>query len=262
MSFDRRQPIAQGIGRRLDGWPNRDLNVGAIVARPDLSVVADLLQTDQPTVRKVLNSWAPASSMRNSSSTAKRSGLTEKRRHAHPGGIRACGRQPDHLHGLGGISHWNAFVANSRCRQRHVRRCPIGRSAAFPVAARAGFGNVRNDPDLIVEAARAAVLPAGDSAPMPAHILWSRAAARGGRLQRQGELLSCHVPPLFTEPGWNMHTPQEIGIDDFQSADRRTSDTGPRHSAACSWARAASTTTAASLICEPWSIYNRVFAQP
>ena len=35
---------------------------------------------------------------------------------------------------------------------------------------------------------------------------------------------SCHVPPLFTEPGWNMHTPEEIGIDDFQasrSPDRR-----------------------------------------
>ena len=27
------------------------------------------------------------------------------------------------------------------------------------------------------------------------------------------------MPPLFTEPGWNMHTPQEIGIDSFQ-ADR------------------------------------------
>ena len=27
------------------------------------------------------------------------------------------------------------------------------------------------------------------------------------------------MPPLFTEPGWNMHTPEEIGIDDFQ-ADR------------------------------------------
>jgi cytochrome c peroxidase len=27
------------------------------------------------------------------------------------------------------------------------------------------------------------------------------------------------VPPLFTEPGWNSHTPEEIGIDGFQ-ADR------------------------------------------
>jgi cytochrome c peroxidase len=28
---------------------------------------------------------------------------------------------------------------------------------------------------------------------------------------------SCHVPPLFTEPGWNLHLPSEIGIDDFQA---------------------------------------------
>jgi cytochrome c peroxidase len=27
------------------------------------------------------------------------------------------------------------------------------------------------------------------------------------------------VPPLFTETGWNLHTPDEIGIDSFQ-ADR------------------------------------------
>jgi cytochrome c peroxidase len=27
------------------------------------------------------------------------------------------------------------------------------------------------------------------------------------------------VPPLYTEPGWNMHLPSEIGIDSFQ-ADR------------------------------------------
>jgi cytochrome c peroxidase len=25
------------------------------------------------------------------------------------------------------------------------------------------------------------------------------------------------VPPLFTEPGWNMHAASEIGIDDFQA---------------------------------------------
>ena len=39
------------IGHRLDGWPNRDLNVGAIVARaPDLSSIAQLLSADQATV--------------------------------------------------------------------------------------------------------------------------------------------------------------------------------------------------------------------
>src|ERR1041384_2031357 len=52
--------FAPGIGRRLDGWANRDLNVGAIIAlAPDLSSVASLLQTDQATVRHVLNTWGP-----------------------------------------------------------------------------------------------------------------------------------------------------------------------------------------------------------
>jgi cytochrome c peroxidase len=33
---------------------------------------------------------------------------------------------------------------------------------------------------------------------------------------------TCHVPPLFSEPGWPMHTASEIGIDDFQA--RRSPD--------------------------------------
>src|SRR5205823_14725550 len=33
---------------------------------------------------------------------------------------------------------------------------------------------------------------------------------------------TCHVPPLFTEPGWNLHSAQEIGMDDFQA--KRSSD--------------------------------------
>ena len=46
------------IGHRLDGWANRDLNVGAIVnLSPDLSAPAKLLGVDQATVRKVLLAW-------------------------------------------------------------------------------------------------------------------------------------------------------------------------------------------------------------
>jgi hypothetical protein len=49
-----------GIGRRLDGWPNRDLNIGAIVASaPDLSAFGESLQVDEATVKKVLTSWGP-----------------------------------------------------------------------------------------------------------------------------------------------------------------------------------------------------------
>ena len=49
-----------GIGRRLDGWPNRDLNIGAIVASaPDLRAFAEMLEVDEATVKKVLTSWGP-----------------------------------------------------------------------------------------------------------------------------------------------------------------------------------------------------------
>src|SRR5215204_935403 len=52
--------FAPGVGRRLDGWPNQDLNVGAIAAlSPDVSVLQRLLGVDEPTVRRVLNSWGP-----------------------------------------------------------------------------------------------------------------------------------------------------------------------------------------------------------
>src|SRR5262245_25036826 len=49
-----------GVGRRLDGWSNRDLNVGEIVAlAPNLKPFADLLGTNENDVRKVLRSWGP-----------------------------------------------------------------------------------------------------------------------------------------------------------------------------------------------------------
>src|SRR5690606_34861706 len=52
--------LAPGVGNRLDGWANRDLDVGAIVAlSPDLSAVTNLLGVDDATARTVLASWGP-----------------------------------------------------------------------------------------------------------------------------------------------------------------------------------------------------------
>jgi CxxC motif-containing protein (DUF1111 family) len=92
-------------------------------------------------------------------------------------------------------------------------------SAQFPVAARAGFGDVRSDRDLIT-----AKLPAlhfyqlGLPAPQPPKRSFdAQAAARGKQVFENKHCAACHVPPIYTEPGWNMHTGQEIGIDDFQS---------------------------------------------
>jgi hypothetical protein len=52
--------LAPGIGRRLDGWANRDLDVGTIVSlAPDLSPFTTLLGVSDETVRDVLRSWGP-----------------------------------------------------------------------------------------------------------------------------------------------------------------------------------------------------------
>src|SRR6185295_1337631 len=56
--------------------------------------------------------------------------------------------------------------------------------------------------------------------PKPPTGSFDAAAAGRGKALFAGKAAcaGCHVPPLFTEPGWNMHTAAEIGIDDFQTA--------------------------------------------
>ena len=71
--------LVKGIGRRLDGWPNRDLNVGAVVAMaPTLKPFADLLAVDEATVRKVLMSWGRDGTTPSSARTARPSGPMAK----------------------------------------------------------------------------------------------------------------------------------------------------------------------------------------
>ena len=216
--------VAAGVGGRLDGWPNRDLNVGAIIAlAPDLSAVAELLQVDQPTVRTVLNSWGPGKFDAQ---------LFLDGKAFRPDGKSAATLLPAafglagvNLHtytGWGGVSHWNAFVANLEMHGKGIFVDPrLDDPLRFPVAARAGFGNVRSDPDLITPK-----LPAlqfyqlSIPAPVPAHGTFDAQMAEAGKAVFNGaaRCSTCHVPPLFTEPGWNMHTAEEIGIDDFQSS--------------------------------------------
>jgi hypothetical protein len=59
----------------------------------------------------------------------------------------------------------------------------------------------------------------GIPAPKPPTGSFDQAAAQRGEaiFNGKGTCASCHVPPLFTEPGWNLHTADQIGIDDFQA---------------------------------------------
>jgi hypothetical protein len=215
--------LTHGIGHRLDGWANRDLNVGAIVAlAPNLQPVAELLGTDQATVRAVLNSWGPGRFDAE---------LFMDGRAFRPDGKTAATLIPPafglagvNLHtwtGWGSVTHWNAFVANLEMHGKGTFYDPrLNDAAQFPIAARAGFGNVRSDPDLITpKLAALHFYQLAIPAPRPPRRSFDEEAAERGRqvFNGQGKCATCHVPPLFTEPGWNMHSPSEIGIDDFQA---------------------------------------------
>ncbi len=90
----------------------------------------------------------------------------------------------------------------------------------FPIAAREKFGHVTNNPDLITSKLAALhFYQLALAAPTPPASSFDAAAAARGKTLFEGpaKCAGCHVPPLYTEPGWNMHTAQEIGIDDFQA---------------------------------------------
>ncbi len=214
-----------GIGHRLDGWANRDLNVGAIVTlAPNLQPVANLLGVSQATVRTVLNSWGPGhfdAELFMDGKAFRPDGKTAAT--LIPPAFGLAGVNLHTWTGWGSVTEWNAFVANLEMHGQGTFYDPrLNNAAQFPVAARAGFGDVRHAPDLIT--AKLAPLhfyQLAIAAPAPPKGSYDEeAAARGQEIfDGVGKCSTCHVPPLFTEPGWNMHKPSEIGIDAFQ-ADR------------------------------------------
>jgi hypothetical protein len=215
--------LASGIGHRLDGWANRDLNVGAIInLSPDLGAVASLLRVDQPTVRKVLLAWGPGKFDAELFLDGK--GFRPDGKTAATLIPPAFGLAGVNLHtwtGWGSVPYWNAFVANLEMHGKgNFVDMRLNDSEQFPVAARAQFGNVQNDPDLI-----SSKLPALQAyqldiaAPKPPEGSFDRAAALRGKqvFENAGRCAGCHVAPTFTEPGWNMHAAEDIGIDEFQA---------------------------------------------
>jgi hypothetical protein len=214
-----------GVGHRLDGWPNRDLNTGAIISlAPDLSVFTKLLQVDEATVKKVLASWGPGKfdAELNLDGKAFRPDGKPAATLIPP----AFGMAGVNLHtwtgGWGTVTYWNAFVGNLELQGQGTffdRR--LMDASKYPVAARAGFGNKRSANDEVT--AKLAALQfyqlAIPAPRPPAGSFDAAAAARGEALFRsKATCAQCHVPPLFTEPGWNTHNASEIGIDDFQSS--------------------------------------------
>src|SRR2546426_8584813 len=144
--------FSAGIGRRLDGWPNRDLNVGAIVAiAPSLKPFVDLLGVDDATVRTVLRSWGPGKYDAE---------LDQDGKAMRPDGKSAATLLPAafglagvNLHtytGWGSVPYWNAYVANTQMHGIGNFYDPrLNDAKKFPVAAKFKFGNLRNRGDRV-----------------------------------------------------------------------------------------------------------------
>ena len=216
--------LAPGIGRRIDAWANRDLNIGAIIASaPDLSVFVSLLGVDEATVKKVLLAWGPGKfdALLNLDGKGFRPDGKTAATLIPP----AYGMAGVNLHtwtgGWGTVTYWNAFVANLELQgQGNFWDPRLNDASQYPVAARAGLGNKRSEKDLVTSKLAALhfyqlAIPAPSP---PAGSFNAAAAARGAEVfNGKAKCATCHVPPLFTEPGWNTHKAEEIGIDDFQA---------------------------------------------
>lgn len=218
--------LTEGIGHRLDGWANRDLNVGAIVnLSPDLSAVAAVLGVPEATVRTVLQSWGPGKFDAELFLDGKafrpdtKSGAT-----LIPPAFGLVGVNLHTWTGWGSVTYWNAFVANLEMHGKGNFFDPrLDDATKFPVANNAKNGHTTIAPaeDRITpKLAGLHFYQMALVAPAPKAGSFNATAAERGKsvFEGQAKCASCHVPPLFTEPGWNMHTPAEIGIDDFQSS--------------------------------------------
>ena len=126
----------------------------------------------------------------------------------------------------GTVSYWNAFVANLELRGKGTFFDPrLDNATQFPIAARNRFGHLQTPPteDRITSKLPALhfyqlAIPAPESKP---GVDFDAAAARRGEALFVGKAHcnDCHVTPLWTEPGWNLHKAEDLGIDSFQ-ADR------------------------------------------
>jgi len=217
--------FAPGIGRRLDGWPNRDLNVGAIVSlAPNLKPFTDLLGVDTDTLKKVLATWGPGRFDAELDKDGK--ALRPDGKQAGTLIPPAFGLAGVNLHtwtGFGSVPYWNAYVGVGEMHGAGTFfDARLDDKDQYPVAAKSGAGNTRSTPDKLTSKLAALHLyQLAIPAPMAPPGSYDKAAFERGKtlFNGQAKCATCHVPPLFTEPGNNLHAPSEIGVDSFQ-ADR------------------------------------------
>ena len=180
--------VMPGIGRRKDGWPNRELNVGAIIA------LSPALSADK---KAVYNSWGPGMYDPRFNIDGKSTPLVL------PPAYGLADIKNETYTAEGPMSYWNAYVAVT---QMHGK----GNFAD----SRLGI-NVRQTPDLVTP--KLAALRAYQhsiSAPPPPEGSVDRAMAARGRTIFDRNCASCHVGTNGTDNNnGKLHQASETGMN-------------------------------------------------
>ena len=195
--------IATGIGRRLDGWPNRTLNVGALVALSP--AVVD---------KAPFQSWGPGRfdarlQIFNGKAIVPLSSTTVPVLIAPAYGLKDVGFET--YTGDGPISYWNNYVGVTQ----------MGGHGSFS-DPRINI-SVKQTPDLVTPKLPTLLqYQLNLQAPPPPKGSFDKAAARRGEQVFNGAAgcARCHKPPLFTDvlsgPDPTvplLHSPFEVGTD-------------------------------------------------
>jgi hypothetical protein len=188
--------VTTGVGNRLDGWPNRDLNPGAIIA---LSPAITSAQ------KAVYNSWGPG----RFDPRFNVDGINGPVLIPPAYGLKGVGFET--YTGDGPISYWNNYVAVVE----------MGGHGSFS-DPRIGI-NITQEPDLVTPKLPALLqYQLSLAAPRPPAGSFDRMAAKRGEalFNTKAGCASCHMPPTFTDvlsgPDPNipfLHDATEVGVD-------------------------------------------------
>ena len=180
--------FSKGIGRRMDGWPNGDLNVGAIIA---------LSPAITPAQKAVYNSWGPGKYDPRYNFDGKSTPLVL------PPAYGLAAVKNEVFTAEGPISYWNAYVAVTQMHGRGNFSDP-----------RLGI-DIRQTPDMVTSK-----LPAlrayqhSIAAPAPPAGSFDAAAAARGRVVFNRSCATCHVGGSGTDNNSGvLHASSETGMD-------------------------------------------------
>ena len=181
--------VKPGIGRRLDGWPNRDLNVGAIIALSPAVTAAK---------KAVYKSWGPGKYDPRYNQDGKNGPVVI------PPAYGLAGIENATYTGDGSISYWNAYVAVTQ----------MGGQGNFS-EPRLGI-DVKHSPDLVtpkLEALRA-YQHSLEAPPAPDRTFDPEMAERGSEVF-QKVCATCHVTGSSSDNNTKgkLHTAEETGVD-------------------------------------------------